>query len=325
MIKKLWEKLTDVYPSDRKAMLVLAVLAFFTTAVLILRDAIRQQADNSLYISSAESSSQHNKTSHKEKQSKSASAIAGLQPFDPNEVDSLTLAAYGIAPRKIRTFMNYRRKGKVFHDVRQLADTYGWTDDDVLMLAPHVVISEKYLYKSRNTDSRNHSNYNQAKGYQTGNINKTYIQPSDNRQSSPSSTYSSNKFKSPTKVDLNRADTTELMRIPGIGHTIANNIVRERTRLGAFHSVEQLMRVRYFSEELLPWFYVNSSDVQKNLNINTASFQALNSHPYISYEQTRSILQYRHNHGAFTDATTLISTGIFTKEQLQLLLPYLTF
>ena len=48
----------------------------------------------------------------------------------------------------------------------------------------------------------------------------------------------------PPPVDLNRATTVELETLPGVGPTIATAIVDDRTRHGAFASVDELVRVR---------------------------------------------------------------------------------
>ena len=78
------------------------------------------------------------------------------------------------------------------------------------------------------------------------------------------------------------------------------------------------------SRELLDWFEVSSSDVQK-ISINKTSFQALNRHPYISYEQAKALLQYIRLYGKVKDEKALLETGIFTEEEVERLMPYLTF
>ena len=133
----------------------------------------------------------------------------------------------------------------------------------------------------------------------------------------------SNKFRSLTKVDVNTADTALLRRVPGVGKKISEAIVEYRERLGGFHSVEQLMEIKMVSPELLEWFEV-SAEVRK-IPVNRASFQALNSHPYISYEQTKALLQYIRLYGKVKDEQALVETGIFTKEEVERLKPYLAF
>ena len=89
--------------------------------------------------------------------------------------------------------------------------------------------------------------------------------------------------------------------------------------------MEQLRELKIVSPELLEWFEVSSSPDIQRLNINKASFQALNSHPYISYEQTKALLQYIRLYGKVKDEQALVETGIFTKEEVERLKPYLAF
>lgn len=51
------------------------------------------------------------------------------------------------------------------------------------------------------------------------------------------------------KVDINRATAEELTAVPGIGETLARDIVDERERGGPFRFPEDLIRVRGIGEE----------------------------------------------------------------------------
>ena len=126
-------------------------------------------------------------------------------------------------------------------------------------------------------------------------------------------------------VDVNEADTTLLRRIPGVGEKISEAIVRYRQQLGGYYSVEQLLEISIVSPELLEWFTISSPTAVQKMNLNQASFQALNNHPYISYEQTKSLLQYIRLYGEVKDEATLLSIGIFTKEELERLRPYIAY
>jgi len=47
----------------------------------------------------------------------------------------------------------------------------------------------------------------------------------------------------PSLIDINVADTTAFIALPGIGSKLANRIVSFRSKLGGFHSVEQIREV----------------------------------------------------------------------------------
>ena len=225
-----------------------------------------------------------------------------LQTFDPNTVDSLTLIHFGLKPWKVKNFLHYRAAGKVFRSAEDLGDTYGWTPEDVERVASYVRVGKQYEKKEKTREERKQWEKKEEKLEHT-----------------------SNKFQSLTKVDVNTADTTMLRRIPGVGAKISDAIVRYRKRLGGFHSVEQLLDIKIVSPELLDWMEVSSSPNLQKLNLNKASFQALNNHPYISYEQTKALLQYIRLYGNVKDEETLLATGIFTKEEVEKLKPYIAY
>ena len=225
--------------------------------------------------------------------------------FDPNTVDSMTLISFGLKGWKVRNFLHYRAAGKVFRSAEEMGKTYGWTEEDVEKVRGYVRVNGLFGETEKN----------RREGW-------TERKRKEEREDRP--TYTSNKFQTLTKVDINTADTAVLRRIPGVGEKISEAIVEYRKKLGGFHSVKQLMEIKIVSPELLDWFEVSSSDVQK-ISINKASFQALNRHPYISYEQTKALLQYIRLYGKVKDEKALLETGIFTKEEVERLKPYLTF
>ena len=224
-----------------------------------------------------------------------------MKEFDPNTVDSLTLIGFGLKPWKVKNFLHYREAGKVFRSAEDLGDTYGWTEEDVEMLASYVRVGKQYEKKEKKVEERE-----------------------EWRQQAEKTEHTSNKFHTLTKVDVNTADTAMLRRIPGVGAKISEAIVRYREKLGGFYSVEQLREIKMVSPELLEWMEVSSPNVQK-IPVNEASFQALNSHPYISYEQTKALLQYIRLYGKVKDEQALLETGIFTKEDVERLKPYLVY
>lgn len=209
----------------------------------------------------------------------------------------------GLPPWKVRHFIHYRAAGKVFRSAADMGDTYGWTDEDVERLSPYVRIGrvppprrmmrrEERPAQFERTDTARH------------------LFP---------------KFRSVVKVDANAADSATLCRIPGIGAGISRAILRYRQRLGGFYAVEQLADISIVSPELLEWFTVADHPALQSIRLNKASFQQLNTHPYISYDQTQALLQYIRLYGDIRDEQQLLSTGILTPGELERLRPYLSY
>lgn len=289
---------------DRTAILALGCIAVFAIGVLMICDALKSgDAD------SAATQDVHQATfkAAEEPVSSHKDSEPALHAFDPNMVDSMTLISFGLAPYKVRNFIHYRRAGKRFHSADDMRKTYGWTDEDVERLRPYVTVSER-----NNGESSSKPNEGKAA-------------PDSRLIASESDKRHADKFASLTKVDVNLADSATLRRIPGVGEKICNAIIAYRRRLGGLHSTEQLLDISIVSPELLEWFVVDEHVAVKRINVNTASFQVLNSHPYISYEQTRDVLKYRRLYGKIENETSLLNTGIFSREDIERLRAYLEY
>lgn len=127
-------------------------------------------------------------------------------------------------------------------------------------------------------------------------------------------------------VDINRADTTELKKLRGIGSVLSKRIVDYREALGGFYSKEQLEKVYGLKEEVLQrldsQLLVGSIPLQK-LNVNSASVEELRSHPLINWKLANAIVKYRQQHGNYEKIDDLSRIVLVKKEWLQEVRPYL--
>lgn len=308
---------------DRRAIVALAVLAVLLIITLLIVDIVRTGDLIEAQKESLNNANQTKTSGGKKDTSKSAVADVSLHDFDPNTVDSTTLVGFGIAPWKVKIFMKYRSKGKRFSTPESILDTYRWEQSDLDILRPYIHIGEEY--RSRNVESDRDVSYDNLgkRGFSSlGSENKS--QPSGT-DSIYRRKYTSAKFKTLTKVDLNTADSATLCSIPGVGDYISAAIVRYRSKLGGYASVSQLRDIKQVSPELLEWFEVKSDADVKKININKDSFQKLNSHPYIGYEQTKDLLMYRRLYATIRDEAQLLQIGVFSKEDVERLRPYLVY
>lgn len=288
---------------DRRAIVALGCIAVFAVGVVMVVDAWKGK----------EKDTKTEKKVAVDVEEKEERGEVVLQTFDPNTVDSLTLIGFGLKPWKVRNFLHYRKAGKVFRSAEEMGKTHGWTEEDVERVREYVRVEEEYGKGKRLFGGT-------EKG-QPGWEGRNEKYGKDGKRWDD---WKSNKFHTLTKVDVNTADTAMLRRIPGVGAKISEAIVRYREKLGGFYSVEQLREIKMVSPELLEWMEVSSPNVQK-IPVNRASFQALNRHPYISYEQTKALLQYIRLYGRVKDEKALLETGIFTKDELERLRPYIAY
>ena len=118
------------------------------------------------------------------------------------------------------------------------------------------------------------------------------------------------------RLDINKADSTALLELPGIGPWFAGRIVAYRNALGGFTAAEQLMEIKNFDRER----YGGLSDLitlspPQPYPLWTASEDALARHPYISKPEAHSIVLYR-NHHSPEDCTLegLIKAGAISED-----------
>ena len=132
------------------------------------------------------------------------------------------------------------------------------------------------------------------------------------------------KYPEGTLIDLNRADTTELKKIPGIGIGIARAIVAYRNQLGGFYDVGQLQELKWITSDMQRWFKVENGPIHR-INANKAGLDRLRAHPYINYYQARDIIEFRRKKDKLKSLSQLSLYEEFTEKDLKRLSHYLTF
>ena len=144
---------------------------------------------------------------------------------------------------------------------------------------------------------------------------------SGNPPARQSTTEHSPAAHTPMKVELNTADSAELVKLYGIGPYYAQKILEYRERLGGFAIPEQLLEIKGFDKDRLDGFYdrvfADTSFIRK-INLKTASENQLANHLYIGRYLARCIIRYRDT--ADPDSCSvehLMRHGILTQEQGQ--------
>lgn len=126
-------------------------------------------------------------------------------------------------------------------------------------------------------------------------------------------------------VDINRADSAELLPLPGIGPVFAGRIIKYRNLLGGFVSADQLLEVYGLSEETLDMIrdriVMDTSAIHK-MQLNSLTFSELLRHPYLDYEQVKALVNYRDYKGNVQSISELQINFILSDSALQRVMPY---
>ena len=195
--------------------------------------------------------------------------------------------------------LRYREKGGIFRSVESFAKVYGLTTEQYETLKPYIRIGDPYKPVQRDTTLR-----------------QKWLARTDSLKAQ--------KYPEGTVIDLNKADTTELKKIPGIGSAYARQIIAYRSHLGGFYKVEQLQELPFLSKEFNVWFKVEQKE-HPYILVNKWGVEHLRSHPYLNFYQSKVIVEHRKKYGKIKSLSQLSLYEEFTEKDLERLSPYVCF
>ena len=150
---------------------------------------------------------------------------------------------------------------------------------------------------------------------------------SERFQNSPNQESFKKQAKQITLINLNTADTTEFMKIYGIGAFYAKQIIRYREKLGGYFTKEQLLEVWKMTPEaydkIKDHIFINEKDV-KRIDINSVTIEELKAHPYLNWNKANSIIKMRIQRNGFKNIEELKESVLIDTETYEKLFPYLS-
>jgi competence protein ComEA len=146
-------------------------------------------------------------------------------------------------------------------------------------------------------------------------------------QNTPNQESFQKQVKQITQINLNTADTTEFMKIYGIGAFYAKQIIRYREKLGGYFTKEQLLEVWKMTPEaydkIKDHIFINEKDV-KRIDINSVTIEELKAHPYLNWNKANSIIKMRIQRNGFKNIEELKESVLIDTETYEKLFPYLS-
>lgn len=128
--------------------------------------------------------------------------------------------------------------------------------------------------------------------------------------------------------DINVADTTRFIALPGIGSKLAARIVMFRDKLGGFYDVKQVGEVYGLQDSVFKKihpFLRCDPGVIRRIAINDADKEELKTHPYIRWSIAEAIVSYRDQHGRYSSKEDLFKLENVDVELLEKAMPYISF
>ncbi len=215
-----------------------------------------------------------------------------LFSFDPNITSKEEFVELGFSNALANRIINYRMKGGKFAVKKDLTKIYGMDSLLLKKLFAFIDLPEKIEKEKA--------------------INK--FEPKVN--------------SAIVRFDLNTADTSQLIKIYGIGPKLSQRIVTYRDKLGGFVSTDQLKEIYGLDSmvihELFKKSYLEENFKPRLININTATEKELGDHPYIKYKLAKAITAYRFQHGLYDTVDDLKKIVLIDDVKFQKIKPYLS-
>ncbi len=215
--------------------------------------------------------------------------------FNPNTLSAEDAKALGFPDKLSATLINFRNKGGKFYKAEDLKKLYGMSPRLYAALESYILIPDRKSTFRRDT---------------------VYPKQSYPQRAFPKSL-----------LELNSADSLAIVYLKGIGPGFTKRILKYRTLLGGFHTVEQLKEMYGMNDStyaaLAAQIIVDKNQVIK-IPINAIDLNSLKKHPYFTFQMAQAIINYRNKHGKLTEADVL-GLGVIPAEKQALILPYLQY
>lgn len=216
-----------------------------------------------------------------------------LFQFDPNTLSVQGWQKLGLSQKTSKTIDKYRSKGGKFYKPDDIKKIWGMPQGFYERVKDYIVIAPV------------------QNSYKQNDFDKTvYTKPE----------------KKTLIVNINEADTSAFIALPGIGSKLAARIINFRDKLGGFYSVDQIGETYGLPDST---FQKIKSSLQLNgsvrkLNVNTATKDELKVHPYIKWNLANAIVEYRNQHGAFKSLDDLKNIAVIDEATFEKIVHYLS-
>jgi len=223
-----------------------------------------------------------------------------VYPFNPNYISDYKGYLLGLTTNQIDKLEAYRKSGKYINSADDFKRVTGVSDTLLAKLSPYFKFNTKF---------------------------GSHKAPSGVKQNvSDATVKASHNFP---LADINSALEEDLVKVYGIGPYYAKAILRRRSALGGFLSMDQMDDFTEFSEEAKiglrkKFGVINKPSVDK-INVNTASLSQLSRFPYFNRDIAKNILTQRSMNGKITKIDDLLEITNFPVDKVKIIALYLEF
>jgi len=223
-----------------------------------------------------------------------------IYPFNPSFITDYKGYKLGMTTDEIDKLLAFRKAGNYINSAKQFQKITGVSDSLLAVMSPNFKFPDWVVNKQKNKFKTTATNY------------KSFI---------------SKKPLPDKKIDLNKATSEELQRIKGVGVKLATRILKYKDVLQAYSFDDQLYEVWYLDKEVadkvMEHFTVITKPSIKKININSASFKQVLHLPYIDYNLTKKIFNFRDEMAEIQSLEQLKKIDSFPLEKFERISLYL--
>jgi DNA uptake protein ComE-like DNA-binding protein len=129
--------------------------------------------------------------------------------------------------------------------------------------------------------------------------------------------------------DINEATADDLVKLYGIGPALSERILKRKTSLGAFVSMEQMNEIWGLSPEVIEqlnlYFEIAKAPTIEKIAINDLSTKELAQFPYFNYALAKEIVIYRSMYNGIKSVEDLTKIKGMPNEKIKIIALYLEF
>ena len=222
-----------------------------------------------------------------------------IYPFNPNFITDYKGEQLGMSLIEIDRLHQFRAKGKFVNSKVEFQNVTQVSDSLLNTIAPYFKFPDWVVKRQQNKQivSKNESELTNRVDF----------------------TVSAN--------DINKATLEDFQTINGVSFSMAERIIKYRSKLQGFYFKDQLYEVwgldKSIADNILSKFTnLSKPDISK-ININTASFKEVLKNPYINYELCKKIFDYRDEVAELQDLTELKHIKGFPTDKYDRIVLYL--
>ena len=203
-------------------------------------------------------------------------------PFNPNYITDYKGAQLGMSLVEIDKLLAFRKTGKFINSRKEFQKVTTISDALLNSISPYFKFPDWVVERNQNMQLSTSR---------------------DTRLFAKKSKYIL------TSIDINLAVKEDLKTINGIGEKLSERIIKYRSKLQGFSTLNQLYEVWGLDTEvvgklLLVFKVINLPNIKK-INVNTVPFRELLKNPYLDYELCKKIFEYKDEVAELQDISEL--------------------